>query len=106
MVQTWRRLLFGPVLTPASRARLMAWLQANQTGDKRLRRGLPPGWVVGDKTGANSDSTTNDVAVIMPPGRKPILVAAMITQSRLSFEVRDPILAQVGRLVGEAFDHG
>lgn len=105
MVETWRRLLFGPVLTPASRAQLMTWLQSNKTGDKRLRKGLPPSWRVGDKTGANSADTTNDIAVVLPPGRRPILIAAMITESKLGFEDRDPPLAEVGRIVAEAFAH-
>lgn len=106
MVETWRRLLFGQVLTPASRAQLMAWLQSNKTGDKRLRKGLPPSWVIGDKTGANGDTTTNDIAVVLPPGRRPILIAAMITESKLSFEARDPPLTEVGRIVAERFARG
>jgi beta-lactamase class A len=106
IVATWRKLLFGSVLCPGAGVQLLSWLEGNKTGDKRLRRGLPAGWRVGDKTGANSANTTNDIAVAFPPGRKPVLIAAMITQSRLSFEARDPVLAEVGRIVGKAFAYG
>jgi beta-lactamase class A len=65
MLATLRALTLGPVLSPASRQQLVAWLVANQTGDKRLRAGLPAGWKVGDKTGSWGDGkvgTTNDIA--------------------------------------------
>jgi len=74
MLATLRALTLGPVLSPASRQQLVAWLVANQTGDQRLRAGLPNGWKVGDKTGSWGDGkvgTTNDIAVIWPPGRPP-----------------------------------
>lgn len=41
MLTNLRRLALGNTLAPASRARLLAWLVANKTGDKRLRAGFP-----------------------------------------------------------------
>jgi beta-lactamase class A len=58
MLATLRTLTLGSALSPASRQQLVAWLIANQTGDKRLRAGLPAGWKVGDKTGSWSDGKT------------------------------------------------
>jgi len=53
MTADLRQLVLGNALTPASRQQLAQWLVANQTGDKRVRAGLPKGWKVGDKTGTD-----------------------------------------------------
>ncbi|XEG70892.1 class A beta-lactamase [Pseudomonas sp. abacavir_1] len=98
MVATLQRLLLGDILQPASRDQLNAWLAANKTGDKRIRAGLPTGWKVGDKTGTGERGTSNDVAILRPPGRAPILVAAYLTGSPASAEKREAVLAEVGRL--------
>ncbi|MDN6876070.1 class A beta-lactamase [Pseudomonas citronellolis] len=107
MVATLQRLLLGDVLQAASRDQLNAWLAANKTGDKRIRAGLPTGWKVGDKTGTGERGTSNDVAILRPPGRAPILVAAYLTGSPAPAEKRDAVLAEVGRLaVGLVSDPG
>jgi beta-lactamase class A len=47
-----RILLLGDMLSEPSRRQLEAWMIADKVGDRRLRAGLPRGWVVGDKTGS------------------------------------------------------
>jgi beta-lactamase class A len=101
MLETTQKLVLGSVLSASSRAQLIAWLVACKTGDKRLRAGLPKGWRVGDKTGTWSGPTnnaTNDVAVIWPPQRAPILVTAYYADARATAEQREKILAEVGRI--------
>lgn len=103
MVATLRTLLLGPALKPESRARLEGWMAACTTGGTRLRAGLPKDWAVGDKTGSGARGTVNDVAILRPPHRAPILVAAYFTGSRASGKDREAVLAEVGRIVAEAF---
>ena len=103
MVTTMRRLLLGDLLQPSSRARLVAWLIASTTGAARLRAGTPTGWAIGDKTGTwSGDSrpaTSNDVAILWPPGRAPILIAAFLTECPAAAAARDAALADVARIV-------
>ncbi|CAN5313507.1 class A beta-lactamase [soil metagenome] len=102
MLTTLRTLALGAALSPASRQQLVAWLVANQTGDKRLRAGLPAGWKVGDKTGSWGDDrkgTTNDIAVIWPPGRAPLLITTYLTEATLDGQSRDAVIAEVARSV-------
>ena len=72
MLADMRAVLLGDVLSTASRAQLIAWLEATRTGDKRLRAGLPAGWRVGDKTGTSNNAVFNDVAIAWPPGGAPL----------------------------------
>lgn len=79
MLEALRKTVLGTALSAASRAQLASWLVANRTGGKRLRAGVPAGWRVGDKTGSGEHNTTNDVGVIWPPGRAPVIVAVYYT---------------------------
>jgi beta-lactamase class A len=106
MAATFEKLTLGAVLKPASRDRLQAWLAANTTGGQRLRAGLPKGWAIGDKTGSNAADTANDVALIRPPGRQPLIAAVFVTRAK-SQDAANTAIAQVGRFIGLwASSHG
>jgi beta-lactamase class A len=102
MLQNLRALLFGDVLSAASKDQLTTWLLGNRTGDARLRAGLPPGWRCGDKTGSGERGSTNDVAVIWPPQGAPVLVTVYLTETTAASEARNATLADVGRAVARA----
>jgi len=99
MVSTMQVLLLGDALSTASRERLIGWLVANKTGNERLRAGLPAGWRAGDKTGTGYRGTTNDVAIVWPPNRAPLLIAAYLTETEATSEARNATIASVGRVV-------
>jgi len=92
-----RKIVLGDALSGASRALMTAWLEATTTGTRRLRAGIPAGWRAGDKTGT-VDGVSNDIAVIWPPGRAPIIVTAYYAAAGTSDGERDDVLSQVGRL--------
>jgi beta-lactamase class A len=96
-----RRVLRGRALTEPSRERLLDWLVGNTTGDAKLRAGLPTHWRVGDKTGMGANGATNDVAIVWPARKAPILVAAYLTESTAPASERNNALADVGRLIAE-----
>jgi beta-lactamase class A len=98
MLGLLRETVLGTALSASSRAQLAAWLVANKTGDTRLRAGVPAGWRVGDKTGSGGNNATNDIAVVWPPGRAPIVVAAYYAEARAPAEERNAVLAEVGQL--------
>lgn len=98
MLEVLRQTVLGTALSAASRAQLTTWLIGCRTGDKRLRAGVPKTWRVGDKTGTGGHNATNDVAVLWPPDRAPLIVTAYYVGARGSDEERSAVLAQVGRL--------
>jgi len=109
MLGTLKKLLLGDVLSAASRAQLLAWMHANTTGMQMLRAGLPANWQVGDKTGHWMSSTNldaaavNDLAIITPPGRAPILAVALTRGGSPDDDTRVRVLADIGRILGAAF---
>ena len=68
-------LTLGNALDPAGRDLLTGWLEGSTTGGKLIRAGLPAGWRAGDKSGSGARGEVNDVAVVWPPGRAPLLLA-------------------------------
>jgi beta-lactamase class A len=90
-------------LSTASRTRLITWLANYRVGEARIPAGLPAGWRCGSKTGTGDYGTVNDVAILWPPGRKPILVAAYCTETKVPTEKAEAALADVGRHVAETF---
>ncbi|HMJ44653.1 MAG TPA: class A beta-lactamase [Pseudolabrys sp.] len=102
MLKDLQTLLLGTALSETSKGLLMQWLIGNKTGDTRLRAGMPVGWKIGDKTGTGERGSTNDIAIIWPPGRKPILVTAYLTETTAPADKRNTTLAAVGKAVAEA----
>ncbi|WP_269791946.1 class A beta-lactamase [Stenotrophomonas sp. Iso1] len=99
MAGNLQRFVLGDVLSTASRQQLADWLIDNETGDQRLRAGLPQGWRVGDKTGSNGKDTTNDIAVLWPEaGGTPWLLTSYLQGSKLDDDGRNTILRRVGEL--------
>lgn len=97
-VATLQKLLLGDALSIGSRAQLVAWLRACTTGTTKLHAGLPVGWTSGDKTGSGFQKETNDIGILFPPGRKPLLVTAYYAGSTADPDTRDGVLAEVGRI--------
>ncbi|HST36250.1 MAG TPA: class A beta-lactamase [Allosphingosinicella sp.] len=102
MIGLLRALLAGDALQPASRARMIGWMQGARTGLDRLRGGLPRDWRPGDKTGTGSGAN-NDIAIAFPPGRPPILIASYTTGGNTDNAARNAVHAEVARLVAAAF---
>jgi beta-lactamase class A len=94
--------LLGDILSQSSRNQLTLWMEANLTGLERLRAALPADWRAADKTGSNGEHTSNDIAVLWPPGKPPVIVAAYITQCSGPESKRTAMLAEIGRLVRES----
>jgi len=96
-----QRLLLGDALSEASRRKLDDWLQRNETGGSMIRAGVPKTWSVGDKTGRGANGATNDIAIMRPPGRAPILLAIYSVGSTATVNDREAAIAEVTKVVAE-----
>jgi beta-lactamase class A len=101
-----QRIALDDVLKPATRERLVGWMEKTETGRARLRAGFPQGWRAGDKTGSFWDDElagkVNDVAVAWPPGGAPLIVTAFYETPEPGrgkpFDEGEKVLAEVGRI--------
>jgi beta-lactamase class A len=102
------RVATGDLLKPSSRDMLIKWMIETTTGAKRLRAGFPSGWKAGNKTGTGRATGTtnkcNDVAIVFPPGKAPVVVAAYYDSAEFTPQIEDrhqAVLAEVGRIAAE-----
>lgn len=101
--RTYARLVLGSVLAPEDRDRLTGWLIANTTNTERFRAGLPAGWTLADKTGGGTAyGIANDVGVVWPPGRPPLVLSVLSTKYAPERPTGNPLVARAAELVAEA----
>lgn len=108
MARTVQALCLGSILQDDPRALLRQWMVETGTGARRVRAGLPTGWLAGDKTGTSiwpgMGSLYVDIGFAQPPGRAPLTFAAYY-RARDVHEGMDPaseqVLAEVGRVLAD-----
>ncbi|WP_203887081.1 class A beta-lactamase [Planotetraspora kaengkrachanensis] len=90
-----RALTLSDALEPADRTRLVGWMNDAETGDARVRAGLPREWTVGDKTGTGPTyGTTNDIAVIRPPSGAPVIMVILTNRRTADGASDDKVVAE------------
>lgn len=77
----------------------------NTTGDKLIRAGVPDGYAVGDKTGAGSYGTRNDIAVIYPKGKntKPLVWVIFSKKAGKDDKYDDQLIADTAKVLSDFF---
>ena len=101
MCSDMQQLLLRDVLSESSRHQLEQWLQRNETGGSMIRAGVPKSWTVGDKTGRGANGATNDIAIVRPLDRAPILLAVYFVGSSAPADVRAATVAEAARVTME-----
>ncbi|KPV59063.1 beta-lactamase [Paenibacillus sp. A3] len=103
LATTLQAFTVGDVLSTDKRKLLTDWLRGNTTGAKLIRAGAPEGWQVGDKTGAASYGTRNDIAIVWPPNRDPIIIAILSSRDKQDSAYNDDLIAQAAKIAMDAF---
>jgi beta-lactamase class A len=110
MARTVAKLIYDDVLPEAERAELKGWMIATETGLRRVRAGLPEGWMAGDKTGSSGligGTTYNYIDIGFAEGPKaaaPITFACYFRarQTAASMQpIGEQTLARVGKVIKE-----
>jgi beta-lactamase class A len=99
MVDDLRTLFLGTALSAQSRDQLETWMRGCTTGLNRIRAGVPPGWLVGDKTGTGHNGAAGDIAIVRLPDRALILMAIYLFGSRADPERLNAAIAELARIV-------
>lgn len=95
-------LVVGNALPAAETEQLKAWLVANTTGGERIRAGLPPEWITGDKTGTGDYGTNNNVAITWTDKNEPLVIAALSDKTTPDAEPDNALIADAAKIVADA----
>nr|WP_113969713.1 class A beta-lactamase [Rossellomorea aquimaris] len=91
------------VLPHDKRTLLTDWMRGNTTGDELIRAAVPKGWEVGDKTGAGGYGTRNDIAIVWPPNRDPIIIAILSSRDTEDAAYDNELIARAAKVTLTAF---
>lgn len=92
-------LAFSETLSPESRDLLIHWMRNDKVADALLRSILPSGWEIADKTGAAAQGSRGIIAIMWPPTGKPLVTAIYLTETELSLEERNRVIANIGTAI-------
>ncbi|WP_449354707.1 class A beta-lactamase [Virgibacillus natechei] len=90
-------------LSDDKRELLIGWMTGNESGDPLIRAGAPEKWTVVDKSGAGTYGTRNDIAVVWPPNKEPIVIAIMSRHDTENAEYDDSLIAKAAKITLNAF---
>ena len=92
----------GNALPADKRKILTEWMKGNATGDKLIRAGVPTDWEVADKSGAGSYGTRNDIAIVWPPNRAPIIIAILSSKDEKEATYDNQLIAEAAEVIVNA----
>lgn len=78
-------------------------LLGNTTGQHLIRAGVPEHVEVGDKTGAAYYGTRNDIALLYPENRAPIVLVLFSKKDKQDAQYQDALIAQAAKIVSEYY---
>jgi beta-lactamase class A len=86
-------------LLPTEKRKILTdWMRGNTTGDALIRAGAPTGWEVDDKSGAGSYGTRNDIAIVWPPNRAPIVIAVLSSRYTQNATYDNALIAEAAKV--------
>ena len=95
--------LLGDLLRDDKKILLASWMSDNAITDDFIKAGVPKDWKVLDKNGTGINyGTCNDIAVIFPPNKKPIVVAIMTRRNEAGARFDSALVADVARMIFSA----
>lgn len=92
-----RGFVLGAILPTNRRDQLTSLMLGNTTGAPYIKAGLPAGWKVADKTGSGDHGTRDDIAVVVPPGGAPIVIAVLSDRDSANASSDDALIADATR---------
>ena len=99
MVKTLNELVYGNVLSEASKAQLKTWLKDNKVSDGMIRSILPDGWKIADRSGAGAYGSRAITAIVWSETRAPLIISISLTESELTIPERDTVINEIGELI-------
>ena len=98
MTDSLKRLVLGNILGASQKEKLVDWLTQNTTGKNRIRAGVPHTWRVANKTGTGGYGTTNDIAILWPSKRSPVVMAIYFTQAHADDKPSERVISKATRI--------
>ena len=97
IVKSLHTLLFGDVLSQASKAQLKQWMIDNKVTGSLFRSVLPVNWSIADRSGAGGNGSRGITAIVWSDKRTPLIISVYLTQTDAPFALRNKAIANIGK---------
>ncbi|QJA00255.1 class A beta-lactamase [Leifsonia sp. PS1209] len=97
-----RTVVLGKTLEAADRTLLRNTMLDNTTGDETIRAGVDPAWPVADKTGTGEYGVRDDIAVVYPAGRAPVIVVVLTRKDTPDATPDNALVAEAAKVAVRA----
>lgn len=104
IAQNLREIALGEQLSKDKQEHYKKLLLENTTGANLIAAGVPSNVAVGDKSGAAKYGTRNDIAVLYPENRKPIVLVVFSNKSEKDAEYQDQLISEAAKIVSDSFN--
>lgn len=100
------RIMLTDRLTAAHRGLLKDWMLASPTGPDRIKASVPTDYRVAHKTGTSGQGHVNDIGILYPPSREPLVIAVYYEgRAEASTAQREAVIAEATRITLKALGH-
>jgi beta-lactamase class A len=103
IVQSLHRLLFGDVLSQASKIQLKQWMIDNKVTGSLLRSVLPQHWSIADRSGSGGYGSRGITAIVWSDKRTPLIISIYLTQTEASFAKRNKAIVDIGKEIFKVY---
>lgn len=103
MGENLRQIALGEQLPKDKKEFYKKVLLENTTGSTLIAAGVPNGVLVGDKSGAAQYGTRNDIAILYPENRKPIILVIFSNKSEKDDQYQDELIADAAKIASQFF---
>lgn len=97
IVKSLHTLLFGDVLSQASKTQLKQWMIDTKVTGSLFRSVLPDNWSIADRSGAGGNGSRGITAIVWSDKRSPLIISVYLTQTDASFALRNKAIANIGK---------
>lgn len=100
MALNLQKYILGNELDGKKKKLLIKWMSDNSITDTLIKSGVPKNYSVIDKSGSGGNyATRNDIAVIFPPNRKPIVIAIMTRSKNVDAKFDDNLISETAKII-------
>ncbi|MGB2078320.1 MAG: class A beta-lactamase [Vibrio sp.] len=91
------KIILGDSLTPASRAQLIDWMEANKVADPLMRQVLPQGWRIADRSGAGGFGARSMTAIVWPSHSDAFILSVYIKNTNKNMDIRNSVIREISQ---------
>lgn len=100
MAKDFKFFLIDEALSEEKKFLLKNWMTETSITDELIKAAAPADWIVADKSGSGGNfGTRNDIAVVYPPNRPPVIIAIMSRRNEVDADFDNALIVETAKII-------